>query len=86
MDVLLQFVGDDLINQPLTRDPGFALEGGRNHGDVEVGFADRIGSGMTGMTLRIVLDFQPDRLEGTGKLGSHARRVVHDETALYVEC
>jgi hypothetical protein len=63
-----EFLGKEAMNAPLTVYGGLSGEGGRHHGEVEVGLAAGTGARMAGMQGRLVHDLQTARLEVCGEL------------------
>jgi len=77
MDLPGQFLREQVINHPVPGHPRLALEGRRNHGQLEVAFAVSVMAAMTEMARRVVADDQTGGRQRLGQLASDAGRWCH---------
>jgi hypothetical protein len=66
MDAAAQLFGKYFINEPVARDARAAGEGGGHDTDLEMRLAARGGTGMAGMSCRLIDDLERERLKGGG--------------------
>lgn len=84
MNAIGKFLGKHLIDPPLTRDAGLALECGSDDIDPEMGFAAWAMPRMTGMLVTLVDDLQPLGRERLGELAFDPLLHCHFGTGLRI--
>ena len=77
-DAGLQFGGKRRIDHAVALQPALSTEGFRHDIDPEMGFAARPVSGMTLVTVGLVLDLEAQRREGRGQLLRNGRPDAHE--------
>ena len=63
MDPRRELLGQGLIDETLSRDPGLAGEGGGGDRNRKMCLTLRPGTRVPGVAMRLVLDLEPDRRE-----------------------
>ena len=80
MDLQGHFLLERGIDEALALQPALAVKGGRYDLYPEMRLAARARAGMAGMTVRLVHDFEPHRVERDSKLFSDPVCNIHDES------
>src|SRR3984893_13803951 len=63
MDPRREFLGQSLIDEALSRDPGLADKNGGDDSNREMRLSLRPGTCMSGVAMRLVFDLEPERSE-----------------------
>ena len=78
MDPCRELLGQGLIDETLSRDPGLAGEGGGGDCNRKMGLALRPSARVPGVTMRFVLDLEPERRESGRQLLANGLGNAHD--------